>query len=91
MSTPPVLMNVANSGGEYPIYKGLLKKYAGSLVAMEFTFYGPALVASMLAVTMTPVFTRVMRPIVTVKSLSMNDRALHQVANHRSAGGRYQA
>jgi hypothetical protein len=84
-------MNAPNSGGEYPIYKGLLKKYAGSLVAVEFAFYGPALVPSMDILTGIPVAARVMRATVTVETLPMNARALHNVSDHRSTCSRYQA
>jgi hypothetical protein len=85
-------MNAPNSGGEYPIYKGLLKKYAGSLVAVEFAFYGPALVPPMVIMTgMIPVAARVMRATVTVETLPMNARALHNVSDHRSTCSRYQA
>ena len=42
------------------------------LVAVKFTFYGPALVVSLAAVILIAVATGVMRRTVAVEALSMN-------------------
>jgi hypothetical protein len=69
-STAPVLVNNPNVGTSTRYTRARRKISCLLIVTVKFTLYGPALVLSMISMTVIPVDAREMRRTVTVETLS---------------------